>query len=206
MKIFSRILYICCVFVLLTSCRGWRSEKPPVHPNPNLDQQAHYVAQELSRDYPEGVTSWGTQDRFLSESNNMTKSDFAAKQGKTVSGAWLKSIPTNVDLDTLNRGEKVYNIQCAVCHTKVGNGLKSQITNRGWVVPNITQDSTTALSDGELYHIVRYGVRSMPGYAKAISEEDSWAVVAYVRALQKMFRGSYQDVPRTQRQQLRESK
>ena len=46
----------------------------------------------------------------------------------------------------------------------------------------------------------------MPGYAKAISEEDSWAVVAYVRALQKMFRGSYQDVPRTQRQQLRESK
>ena len=211
MKVSKRFLCmagILCVMLLLSSCRGWRSEKPPVHPNVNLDFQAHYSAQELARNYPEGITAWGTEKRFADKdsASQYTQEELNLLEGKTSTGAWLVEAPIQVTMETMDRGEKYYNIHCAVCHTRTGDGTKGPMSKRGWVVPNIAQDSTAALTDGELFNIATYGIRSMPGYHKSISVEDRWAIVVYIRALQKMFRGNYEDVPSTHKDQLRESR
>ena len=87
-----------------------------------------------------------------------------------------------------------YGIYCSTCHTKTGNGTKSLISKRGWIASNLLEDVTYNKADGELYHIVAYGIRSMPGYYKKLSAEERWSVVAYLRVLQQINRASLNDL------------
>lgn len=164
--------YILLIFLmLLTGCRSWFSEKPPIHPNPNLDWQPKYKSQKYLGSKPEHTI------QYLDKTTNHS--------GKK-NGEYIKTIPIVVNKDLLDLGEKKYNINCSTCHTKTGNGTKSVIAKRGWVPSNILEKTTISRTDGELYEIVSNGIRTMPGYKKKLSENERWAVVAYIRALQKI--------------------
>ena len=171
--------------VLLVSCeRGYITDKSPVHPNINFDFQPKYKAQKLPKTIPSNTVIWGDVQSF--SSNNRDKyleSDAKLYQGK-VNNNWVKKIPIDVDENLLNLGKKKYNINCAVCHTKSGYGQNSLITKQGWIVPSLHQSTTIAKTDGELYDIVKNGIRNMYGYGKVLTVEERWAIVAYVRALQ----------------------
>jgi mono/diheme cytochrome c family protein len=57
--------------------------------------------------------------------------------------------------------------------------------------------------DGELFDVITHGRRTMPGYRFQIPERDRWAIVAYVRALQRATSGTIEDVPADLRGELR---
>ena len=195
----TMLLALVCV-MSVSSCRGWRSDQTPVHPNPNMDWLPSYSAQELSRPYAEGTTAWngGSQS---------DKRPASFHSGKDAGGNWVQRVPITVDMALLDRGEDRYNIYCAACHTKVGNGSESQITHKsGWVSADLRQALTVNKTDGELFSIVGEGIRTMPGYASVLNEEDRWAIVAYVRALQKMYNGRLYNLPKIQQEQLKESR
>lgn len=110
--------------------------------------------------------------------------------------AWLAGFPTAMVVDEalLERGQQRYNIYCAVCHGQQGNGLGSvalrakalEAQKWGWVDPkSLVADNAKSYSNGELFHIVSQGVSTMKGYGSQIVPRDRWAIVAYVRALQK---------------------
>jgi mono/diheme cytochrome c family protein len=46
-----------------------------------------------------------------------------------------------------------------------------------------------------LYNTIANGVRKMPGYASQIPVRDRWAIVAYLKALQKTRTATADDVP-----------
>ena len=150
----------------MVSCRGWRTEKTPVHPNINLDFQAKVKAQTNPLEIPINTMQF--------ETNNIDRN--------------LTSY--NIDTAFLKNGQKNYNIYCAACHTKTGNGTKSIISQNGWVVSNILEDVTANKSDKEIYNIIKNGIRSMPGYGKKLNTQEIWEVVVYVRALQNMTRAT----------------
>jgi mono/diheme cytochrome c family protein len=60
-----------------------------------------------------------------------------------------------------------------------------------------------AMPDGQLFHTITYGVRNMPSYGKQIPEEDRWAIVAYLRALQRSNHATINDVPESERANLK---
>ena len=60
----KRLLLLFIILVSITGCRGWRSEKPPVHLNPNLDFQASIKAQEEPYPLPENTIPWGKEESF----------------------------------------------------------------------------------------------------------------------------------------------
>jgi len=64
-----------------------------------------------------------------------------------------------------------------------------------WVPGNLHDERIVNFVDGELYHVITNGRRSMPGYRYQIAEQDRWAIVAYIRALQRSWRGTLADVP-----------
>jgi mono/diheme cytochrome c family protein len=84
----------------------------------------------------------------------------------------------------LARGEKVYMTYCVVCHGETGDG-------QGYIVPKFPQPpqiysaKAMAWSDGRIFHMVTRGLNLMPSYASQILPEDRWAVVHYVRVLQR---------------------
>ena len=199
--IFILVFFVATIFI---GCRGERTEKSPFHMNPNLDWQAKYKEQTLSMEPPDGTIPWGNQESFYQPETRESyiKSDRPFYYGKNYNGSWVSKTPLKVDKALMIRGQERFNIYCAACHTKTGDGTKSQLSKRGWVIPNLQQDLTWRRSDGELFDIVGNGIRTMPGYRKQISERDRWAIVVYLRALQKVTRGQLSDVPRQLRNKI----
>ena len=161
------------------------------------------ILEEVAYTPPENTVRWGTESTYTSYN---TKDNFPKRSYEVgrLNGKYLDKIPKRYDVNTafLKKGQEKYDIYCSVCHTKTGDGTKSIISQNGWIVSNILQDVTYKRSDGELYHIISNGVRSMPGYKKRISVKDRWAIVSYVRALQKMSRSSYSELSKKTRSEL----
>ncbi len=117
---------------------------------------------------------------------------------------WLEDNPLDLSMDVLQRGQEQFGIYCATCHglDGRGNGLVNrraqQILATAWVPPSNMHDPdlySDKYPDGKLYSTITNGVRKMSGYASQIAPRDRWAVVAYVRALQKSQNASVDLVP-----------
>jgi mono/diheme cytochrome c family protein len=160
-----------------------------------MDYQAKFKAQSLSLNLPEGTVAWGDKSALYNNKlrENELKSDNAFYSGKNSSGNWVKTIPIDVTEQLLNEGQKRFNIFCASCHDKSGSG-KGIVIERGFAPPPSFHDERILNSeDGYIFEVISNGVRNMSGYGKSISENDRWAIVAYIRALQKVKSSSYND-------------
>jgi mono/diheme cytochrome c family protein len=129
-------------------------------------------------------------------------------EGK-VQGQWATKFPTPVTAETMRRGQDRFNIYCSPCHGLTGAGdgmvnLRAERLQEGtWTPPsNLASDVVTARPVGHLFNTITNGIRSMPPYGPQIPEDDRWAIVAYVRALQRSQNATLSDVPVDQRSNL----
>jgi len=107
--------------------------------------------------------------------------------------------PIPLTADTLLRGQEQFNIFCAPCHSRVGNG-KGRIVERGYYAA--ASFHSTRLRDaplGHFFYVITNGYGAMPNYAAELTPEDRWAVVAYIRALQLSQSAESKDVAPGQR-------
>jgi mono/diheme cytochrome c family protein len=59
------------------------------------------------------------------------------------------------------------------------------------------------VEDGHLYEVIRNGIRNMPSYRHQISVADRWAIVAYVRAMQRSQNARLEDIPAQMRETIK---
>lgn len=110
--------------------------------------------------------------------------DPAFFEGK-LNGEFVKEFPIKVDRPLLERGRERYDIFCAVCHGKTGEG-DGMVVQRGFPVPpSYHSDRLRTSPDGYFYDVITNGFGRMYSYAAEIEPRDRWAVVAYIRALQR---------------------
>jgi len=98
---------------------------------------------------------------------------------------FVDTFPYPVTMQVLEHGRDRYMIFCVVCHDPAGTG-NGKIVERGYTRPpsyHIPRLRTAPV--GHLFAVVSEGYGSMPSYAGQISPRDGWAIVAYVRALQR---------------------
>lgn len=89
--------------------------------------------------------------------------------------------------EVLARGANRYEIYCGVCHGALGKGDGTVAEKMPVRPPSLVQDKVKAYRDGRFFHIITHGKGVMGSYANQIKkEEDRWAVVNYIRNLQKM--------------------
>ena len=94
--------------------------------------------------------------------------------------------PVALDRANLERGRRVFDVYCAVCHGKGGDGDGPATgPNRFPAPPSLHTDQARGYPDGAVFHIITKGMGKMPGYAKQIDEEDRWKAIHYLRALQR---------------------
>jgi mono/diheme cytochrome c family protein len=119
---------------------------------------------------------------------------------------WGTGIPLAVNLDLLRRGQKVFSITCAACHgaTGQGNGITSKYGLNG--IANYHQDKYRTMADGQIFNTITHGFNTMMPYGDKITVKDRWAVIAYLRALQKSQYARITDVPEEQRKVLEAQK
>ncbi len=93
-------------------------------------------------------------------------------------------IPFPVNKAVLERGRERFNIYCAPCHSRTGDG-NGMIVQRGYRRPpsyHIERLRNAPL--GHFYEVMTNGFGAMPDYSAQIAPHDRWAIAAYVRVLQ----------------------
>jgi hypothetical protein len=90
----------------------------------------------------------------------------------------------------LARGLERFNINCAICHGKDGKGTGVVKTFGMMTVADLTGELFRKQPDGQIFNTITHGKNTMGAYGPVITVEDRWAIVAYVRVLQKIADGS----------------
>lgn len=129
-----------------------------------------------------------------------------------VGGDWAATFPATLEIDLrlLQRGRERFGVYCAPCHGYggAGDGIVAQralrLNTEGWVQPTSMLDATVRDRPvGHIFNTITNGIRSMPPYGDQIRPEDRWAIVAYIRALQRSQNARLEDVPPDVRADLR---
>jgi mono/diheme cytochrome c family protein len=104
-----------------------------------------------------------------------------------------------VTMALLERGRQRFDINCAPCHSQVGDG-NGIIVQRGFPrPPSYYKETLRTASSQHFYDVITRGHGVMFSYADRVDPADRWAIVAYIRALQASADATLADVPASER-------
>jgi len=104
-------------------------------------------------------------------------------------------MPFPATREVLERGRERFNIYCAPCHSRIGDG-NGMIVQRGYRHP--PSYHTPAMRQaplGHFYDVMTNGFGAMPDYAAQVPVNDRWAIAAYIRVLQLSQNATQADLP-----------
>jgi mono/diheme cytochrome c family protein len=102
------------------------------------------------------------------------------------SGAEATAFPADIkmDADALRRGQTEFDIYCALCHGRLGDG-RGMIPMRGFVQPPSYYNARLrAVPVGHFYNVISHGYGAMYSYNDRILPDDRWKISGYIRVLQ----------------------
>lgn len=188
--------------IFLASClQESPSKKPPIHLNPNMDDQPKYEAMEESAFWKDRsvmrIPVEGTVAR------GRLNDDPVYFEGKNPDGSFVRKSPVVISADLLRRGQERFNVYCSPCHDRTGYG-QGIIVKKGFLpAPSFHLDRLRQVEDGYIFNVMTKGIRNMPSYKYQVPVPDRWAIVAYLRALQRSQNASSADVPENIRPTLK---
>lgn len=119
-----------------------------------------------------------------------------------VGANFLAQIPFSVTRQVMERGRERFDIYCAVCHGRTGQG-RGMVVQRGFPAPpSYDIERLRQAPPGYFYDVITRGYGVMFSYANRIESDDRWAIAAYIRALQLSHHATLADVPPAERAKL----
>jgi mono/diheme cytochrome c family protein len=170
-------------FLLLVGCRQDMHDQPRFKP---LAESDFYADLRSARPLIEGTVARGQ----LHENTYF----YTGMVGKSSTPGDF--IPFPVTAEVLARGRRSFNIYCAVCHSRLGDG-NGIVPSRGFPrqPPSYHIERLRKAPLGYFYDVITHGFGIMPDYSTQISPRDRWAIVAYIRALQLSQNATPSDIP-----------
>ena len=192
-------LFVSVLLVSILGFRGTTFTAPPLDlfPEwafPSMEHQPKYRPQSASTFFADGRADRSPPAQTVAR--GMLRADDHLYRGKDAAGAFAPGMPAGltIDLNFVQRGRDRYQIYCAPCHGATGDG--NGITKRYGMgaTPTYHDPRLRSMPEGEIYNTITNGKNSMLPYADKLVPEDRWAVVAYVRALQRAQQATTADV------------
>mgnify|MGYP001821724409 CR=1 FL=1 len=196
---------------LIMRARNVTSTKPRIHIVQDMDNQAKLTPQQRNPMFADrrGMRPPVSGTVARGESRLDDGLDKGIGDGNDPS-SWVESIPVPITMTMMRRGQERYDVFCSPCHglAGYGDGMVSKraedLQEGTWTPPSsLHTDLIKGRPVGQLYNTITNGVRSMPAYGPQISVQDRWAIVAYVRALQRSQSATVGDVPEELQASLR---
>jgi mono/diheme cytochrome c family protein len=219
---------LCVVAVGLLGTRGEKHAAPPIEFFSDMKRQSKVKYQKPSDFFADGKASrppvagtipMGYDIPGHPYQNSGAPNDILSPLGEYSAGTdyyntgkmgenWGTGMPEQIPVtaDLLNRGQQVFSVDCAVCHgaTGQGNGITSKYGLLS--IANYHQDKYRQMSDGEIFNTITNGHNTMMAYGDKVPVKDRWAIIAYIRALQRSQNATINDVPEDQRAGLEAQK
>ncbi|EAP87348.1 c-type cytochrome [Croceibacter atlanticus] len=185
MKSIFNIVLILGISISLTSC--FDKEKPNYQYMDNMYE-------------PVGYEAYGAYNVFENEQEAKLPAEGTvprgwapydyedSAEGKANAKANLKN-PIAYSDDNLSSGKQLYTIYCAICHGDKGDG-KGTLAKREKIlgIPSYN-DQGRAITEGDVYHVMYYGLNTMGSYAAQTSEEERWQIAHHVMKLKDALDG-----------------
>jgi len=216
---FLTFILITVCFLALAGVRGTKMTHPPFQIFPDMKHQPKYTAQHPSDFFADGRANrepvagtipigYNLPNRYYQTSAS-NRSDTGAftdqpdyyNTGK-IGDAYGEGFPVDVNEPLMARGKERFEINCQICHgpTAAGDGI---IKTFGLVtVANLQDERIRTMPDGQIFSTITNGKNTMGAYGPQIAVEDRWAVIAYLRALQKSQNAKLADLPEATQKEL----
>ncbi len=184
--------FVPVLFLLLSGCRQDMHDQPKYQP---LERSAFFEDGRASRPLVPGTIAQGQlhEDEKLYTGKSNDKP--------------ITTFPFPITAEVLERGRQRYDIYCSPCHGRLGTGL-GMVTQRGFKrpPPSYHIDRLRNSPVGYFYDVITSGFGLMQDYAAQIEPHDRWAIVAYIRVLQRSQNATLADVPPEERARLGDAK
>jgi len=195
------LAFVVVLLVSIMGFRGMKSTRPPIEVFPDMDRQAKYKPQAESKFFADGRADRpipvGTvpRGRTVAADPAFLRADDFHYAGKNPDGSFARGFPMEVTEALIHRGQNRFMIYCYPCHGALGDG--NGITKSYGMVatPSYHDDRIRNMPEGEIFNTITHGKNTMFPYADKLSPDERWAVVAYVRALQRAHNAKIDDVP-----------
>lgn len=203
-NVYLATFFACVLMVSILGFRGTKFTHPPadVFPEwlfPGMKYQPKLRPQAASAFFADGRA-----DRMPPPHTVMRgalENDDFMYRGKDANGQFARGFPPQitVDMKLLKRGQERFTIYCSPCHglDGAGDGMVSKygmgsVGSNG----NYHSDRIRNMPEGQIFDTITNGSASkvMFPYGDKLTPEDRWAVVAYVRALERAQQGTVADV------------
>lgn len=195
-------------FAIAFKARNSYSTEPHIHIFPDMDFQPKFKADSASDIFPDGRANRGVLPGTVARGALMA--DDVYYRG-IEGGNWTTGFPKQLEINKalVDRGESRYNIYCAPCHGYDGRGngpvpQRVALTGGNWAARNLVDPMSVVMTmpNGQLFNTISNGYNTMMGYAQQIPHADRWAIVLYVRALQRAHNSTVDDVPADKRNDM----
>jgi len=196
------LVFIVVAVVSLAGFRGCTSTRNPIELFDDMVRQPKYKAQGRSAFFADGRT-----DRPI-PANTVARGDLQADdhryRGKNADGSFARGFPASLPVthELMDRGQQRFTIYCAPCHGAVGDGQGITKAYGMTATPTYHDDRIRQMPEGQIFNTITNGLNTMMPYADKLPADDRWAVIAYLRALQRAQNGRIDDVPAAARAQL----
>jgi mono/diheme cytochrome c family protein len=192
-------------FAIAAKARNSTSTEGHLHIFPDMDFQPKYKSDTDCDIFPDQRCNRG--DLPGTVARDELHADDVFYRGLE-NGQWTLGFPRQLDINEpfLRRGQARFNIYCTPCHGYDGRGngaVPQRLLSVGasWAVRNLVDPGATParMPNGQLFNTISNGFNTMMGYAQQIPVADRWAIVAYVRAMQRAYNATLEDVPADKR-------
>ncbi len=164
-----------------------------------MEKQSNYRPYDPSTHFANGSSARPLPAHTVARSADLGRPGFITGR---VNGELVTQFPVPVTPALLERGRERFTIYCSVCHGADGYG-KGIIVRRGFPSPPSYHEERLRQEPlGHFFEVITNGYGVMYSYADRVSPADRWAIIAYIRALQRSQHATLADVPAAQRAAL----
>lgn len=178
MKRIYKLTFIVSISILVLSCKD--NLRPNYQYMPNMYEHVGYETYSQVPVFKGGVEAQlpvtGTIKRGF-EVYAYPNSPEGYNSAKLNSVSPLDST-TGSDLE---KSKYLYEIYCGICHGYEGNG-KGKLVTQGKIL-GVPSYKDRIITQGSIYHVLKYGINSMGAYSNQLSQKERWMVAAYVMEL-----------------------
>lgn len=196
------LVFVSALFLSGCSLISETSRNPPIQVWPDMRKQEKFLAQsavatdgDLAKIFADGRSNRRPVDGTVARGHLHLDEPMTTGLVSTTVYSGKNPVPLNEEV--LRTGQARFNVYCAPCHDRTGSG--QGIINKKdptYKPGNLQEDRIKGLADGEIFYVITNGRRTMPAYKfQLASVEDRWAIVYYVRALQRASAGTLADIP-----------
>ena len=186
MKSLFKLVGLMVVLISFASCQ--KKTKPNYQFFPDMYEPIGYEAYGEADFLPNGMEAKLPVEGSVARGHKPFDID-GSLEGYDLAKSTLVSPLDSTQIDA-PRGGQLYDIYCAVCHGKKGDGQGILVTREKILGVPAFDDQGRAVTQGSVYHTIHYGKNVMGSYANQLNEEERWQVVDYVMHLKAELGGS----------------